>query len=196
MTEAENDPVSALAAEDQREASPDLINDIKELAAIARVQERNVAKLSERLTEAKRMLDHTLTRDLPELMDKAGIPSITIEDGSHNFTVSVKTSYNANIAATWDAERRKTAFDWLDRNGHGSLIKTEVVTNFPRDDRDEVANFIGYLDMEGYSYLKREGVHSGTLSSWLREMITSGRTPPLDVIGGYVERVAKIKEET
>jgi hypothetical protein len=129
-------------------------------------------------------------------MDKAGIPNVTIDDGHSVYTVSVKTSYNANIAATWDNERRKAAFDWLDRNGHGSLIKTEVVTNFPRDERDEVANFIGYLDREGHSYLKREGVHAGTLSSWLREMITSGRTPPLDVIGGYVERVAKIKEES
>jgi hypothetical protein len=196
MTEAEDDPVAALAAEDAPRASEDLIEEIKRMAGVARGQEKAVSLLSLKLTEAKRQLDHTITRTLPELMDKAGIPSVTIDDGHGVYTVSVRTSYNANIAATWDNERRKAAFDWLDNNGHGSLIKTEVVTNFPRDERDEVANFIGYLDREGHSYLKREGVHAGTLSSWLREMITSGHTPPLDVIGGYVERVAKIKEES
>jgi hypothetical protein len=196
MSEAEDDPVAELATEDAPLASPDMIEKIKALALRARTREKAVAMLSNSLAEAKRQLDHVLTVELPELMDQAGIPSVTITDGNNVYTVNVKTSYNANIAASWDQERRKAAFDWLDNHGHGSLIKTEVVTSFPRDDRDQVAEFIGYLDEAGHSYMKKEGVHAGTLSSWLKEMITSGRTPPLDVIGGYVERVAKIKEES
>jgi hypothetical protein len=190
----ETDEAADLVAEDAPVVTEDMLDRIKELATQAKTQEMAVTQLTNALAEAKRLLDKTLTRDLPELMDSAGIPSITVSHLGWTFTVSVKTFYSASIGAKWDEERRKAAFKWLEDHGHGSLIKTEVAVQFPRDDRDMVTPFIGQLDDMGYTYMLKEGVHSGTLTAWLKEMASSGQIPPLDVIGGYIERQATIKD--
>ena len=80
--------------------------------------------LQHQLKEWQDTVDRILTRDLPEKMDKYGIPLMTIaaQDGHPAFTITVKTMYNANIAAGWDQEKRRKAFDWLDTHGHGAVL--------------------------------------------------------------------------
>jgi hypothetical protein len=164
---------------------------------MARAVEFQVAHLQAKLKERQDILDRIMTRDLPEKMDDAGLRTVTVEAHGNepSFTVGLKTMISANIAASWDQDRRRRAFTWLDTHGHGSLIKTDVVTTFSREDRSTVAAFVGHLDREGRRYLVRESVHPQTLSAWLREMLERGEAPPLDTIGGYVERQATIKEE-
>lgn len=195
MTEDEDD--ASLAEAPETVVTEDMLMAIKDLARQARAAEREVVRVERKLKEWRDTVDRIMTRELPEKMDAAGLRSIVVEArGEHKaFTVTVKTMYSANIAASWEAERRRKAFEWLEAHGHGSLIKTDVVTTFPREQREAVSEFVGALDQQGRSYAVKESVHAATLSSWLREMIEHGETPPLDTIGGYVERQATIKEE-
>jgi hypothetical protein len=192
-----NDDAADLASQGRpAPISPDLTA-IRELAMTARAAEKKIADLNDEIKRLESVIDRIMTRDLPEKMDAIGLRNLTIaaKGNMAAFTVTVKTMYSASIAASWDQERRRAAFDWLDSHGHGSLIKTDVVTTFPREHRSEVSQFVGQLDRDGRSYMVKEGVHSATLGAWLREMVERGSTPPLDVIGGYVERQAVIKEE-
>jgi hypothetical protein len=177
--------------------TPDSLDAIKALARLARDAEQRVAAIQEQLKQWQTVVDNIMTRELPEKMDAIGLRTITVEAQGNQpaFSVSVKTMYTANIAAGWDQERRRKAFEWLETHGHASLIKTDVVTTFSRENRDAVSAFVGQLDREGRSYMVKEAVHPKTFSSWLKEMIEHGETPPLDTIGGYVERQATIKEE-
>jgi hypothetical protein len=197
MNEMNDEAIAHFTEAPEVAATADKLAEIKGLARLARQAEKKVAAIQLELKQCQDLVDKITTRDLPEKMDAIGIRKITVEaiEDERAFTVSVKTMYSANIAASWDQERRKKAFEWLDNHGHGSLIKTDVVTTFPREDRVEVNEFVRALDQQGRSYAVKEAVHMATLSSWLREMIEHGETPPLDVIGGYVERQATIKEE-
>jgi hypothetical protein len=191
--------VDELAAADARRSRPagDLA-EIKDLARQARELEFDIADLKETIKRREQQLDNIMTRELPERLDAVGLRSITVEAHGNipAFRVEVSTFYNANIAAKWDEERRQAAFDWLDAHGHGDLIKTEVETFFKREDRDNVRNFCEGLRINGYDYTVKATVHPQTLKAWLREMIEERHeTPPLDIIGGYVERQATIKPE-
>jgi hypothetical protein len=192
------DEVDRLAAEDAPRATTDQLQQVRELAIAAKTKELMIAAAQEKLRDLEQDLDRITSRLLPELMDKSGVSSVTVEAIGNQpaFTVKIHTMYRANIGADWEPERRAAAFAWLDANGHGSLIKTEVTTSFGRQDRDEAKEFMKSVTAMGYQYTSKEGVPWKTLSSWLREMITHrGVTPPLDTIGGYVERQAVIKDE-
>jgi hypothetical protein len=191
--------VDDLAAADARRARPAAdLAEIKDLARQAKERELVIADLKARLKSEEQILDNLLTKELPERLDALGLRSITVEAHRNMpaFRVEVSTLYRAGIAATWTDERRQAAFDWLDANGHGDLIKTEVETFFNREDRDRVRLFCEGLRINGYTYTVKAAVHWKTLTAWLQEMIEERHEhPPLDVIGGYVERQATIKEE-
>jgi hypothetical protein len=193
----ETDEAADLAREDERVATPDQLETIKRLATAARVTEAKLREARQVVKDLEKKLDKILSRDLPEIMDQAGVPVLTVAamGNMSGYTVQVKTMYSANIAAGWDQERRRAAFDWLETHGHGSLIKTDVITTFSREDREQVSGFVKVLDQEGLTFNVKETVPFQTLTAWLKEMVQSGNTPPLDTIGGYIERQAVIKDE-
>jgi len=192
----EAEEVERMAREDAPRATREQLDEIQGLAMAARRFVSQIADAKAHLRYLEGEHDRVITKDLPAVMDRAGVQRILVaaRHGHPAFEVSLKTMYSANIAAGWDALRRKEAFDWLEANGHGSLIKTEVITKFDRDDREAASAFIGYLEAEGHAFTERENVHPQTLSAWLKEMVTRrGEMPPLDTIGGYIERQAVIK---
>jgi len=176
----------------------DSLEEVRDLARAARAAQQSVAELEERLRAAKRELDRIATQELPEKMIALGLRQMSVAPSGNQpgFSVVVKTMYQANIAASWDPERRKAALDWLDANGHGSLIKTEVSVTFPREMRDEALRVKKFLSLEGLEPVMREGVNPQTMKSWFKEIMQSDEpTPPLDKLGAYVERRAVIEEE-
>jgi hypothetical protein len=177
---------------------PGIMDEIHDIARQTFVTELEIEELESRLKQKKREFDQLTTKILPGKMDQARLRKVTIEatDNFPAFTVEVRTAYNANIASGWDEDRRKAAFNWLEDNGHGSLIKTDVTTHFSRNNRTAVAEFVEALKENDMNFKVRESVHNQTLSAWLKEMVEAGRPlPPLETIGGYIERQALIKQE-
>jgi hypothetical protein len=135
---------------------------------------------------------------LPDLMGELGINVVSLEADGNVPAVEAKAApfYAANIAVGWPEEKRRAAFDWLDGNGHGDLIKTEVTVSFRREDRDEAVKFLKVAKDYGRPEIK-EAVHHGTLTAWLREQVEDQHyIPPLDVLGGTVARSVKLKVKT
>jgi hypothetical protein len=66
--------------------------------------------------------------------------------------VKAENYYKANIAAEWEPQRRAEAFGWLDANGHGDLIRTDVTLSFAREDRafaTQLVNWLKAIDLAG-----------------------------------------------
>jgi hypothetical protein len=187
-----------IAVDASKPAAEDKLADVRELAREAQWLELDIAAAEAHLGLLKMARDRLVEVDLPELMDAAGIKSITVEANGNMpaFTCAVRTVYRCNVGVTWPPDRRRAAFDWLEAHGHGSLIKTEVAVPFSRDDRPKVREFIEGLSASGVNYSIKENVHPSTMTAWLREMVERrNEVPPLDTVGGYIGREAVIKTE-
>lgn len=162
----------------------------RDLAAALRDAEARVSELKDQV--------RTLERDtLPEHMIAAGVTTVTIPASGNMPALSLKLKpfIKANIAASWPEERRLAAFAWLDGHGAGDLIKTEIVITFPREQREQAAEFAADVrDLCPTAAVEiNEAVHHSTLTSWLKECVAAGtELPPLDTIGAEVGHIVEI----
>ncbi len=162
------------------------------VARLARLQvelENEVDKLEGQLKSKKIELQRVAEQDLPEAMDKIGMKKFELTDGTK---IDISTFYNASIPA----ERKPEAFAWLDENGHGGLIKTEVEVKFERGELEIAKEFMTFI--RGFNQLSNEpellqNVHFQTLRGFVREQVESGATLPQDLFGVFIGRKAKIK---
>jgi len=144
-------------------------------------------------------LSTMLRVSLPEFMqsikqDKIGLPDDEVD-------LELARWYSANIAANWPSERKSEAYDWLVDNGHGDLIKTTLVYTFGREELDLAKSFkniiekharqLGLGELEGQLKM---GVHSGTLTSFVKEQTEAGVALPLDLLGAQMGHIVKIKK--
>lgn len=188
---------AAIAAGPPAGASEDRLEALRGMVRRARDLEERKAELAEELRLVGEELERLYFTDVPDLMDEVGVDRVGLQaEGNHGATdATAQPFYSANIAASWPEERRRAAFSWLEGNGHGDLIKTEVVVKFPREARARAIKFAAQAEKSGLSPVVRESVHSQTLTAWLKEQVEQhGEMPPLDVVGGFVGRVVRLKE--
>lgn len=123
---------------------------------------------------------------IPAMLEEIGLAKITLQDGS---TISTAM----DVAASIPADQRPAALDWLDRHGHGDLIKTKVLAHFQRDQRDAALDLEARLMGSGYDVTLDESVHPMTLKAWLKEQLSLGADVPLELFGArqYYKTVVK-----
>lgn len=188
------------ALADEISMSPPAVNtekleQLKDLVRTARDGEGRKAELEELLEECKNTLNELYYKKLPDLMGELNLPALTLGAEGNYPAVDAKAQpyYAANIAAGWPQDKRLAAFKYLDENGHGDLIKTEVTVVFPRDERGRALSFMQMAKSYGTPVIK-ENVHNQTLTAWLREQVEDHHyVPDLETIGGTVGRVVKLK---
>ena len=127
---------------------------------------------------------------IPDLMHRAGVSLIKLDDGSK---VEVKPFYSARIPVS----RTEEAFTWLRDNGHGDLIKNNVLLTFGRTQDNEAKSLVADLREKGHNVKQTEKVEPMTLKAFVKEQIQEGKNVPSDVFGVYVASKTKIitKEE-
>lgn len=174
----------------------DKLDKLREGVKLVRDLEAEKEDLAARLKEINIKLEASYYKDLPDLLDEAGVTAIELpaEGNQPAVKAEAKPFYRANIPANWPQPQRSAAFAWLDDNGHGDLIKQTVEVAFARGERDLAHDFLKEVNDRGLNVEFAEGVHSATLTAWLREQVEKvGITPPLDIIGGTVGRIVKLK---
>lgn len=196
--------VSEIDVDEPGEAAPavvktELIDQIKAKINSVTSLERDLVNITNRKADIEGSLRRLRETELPDLFDQAGVQKIDIPAFGNYPAVSaqLRKAYGAGISASWDDERRQAAFDWLDKNGHGSLIKTTITVSFDRDDRSGAKKFLALLRKNKIKFEVKSSVHSGTLTKWLRDQVERvKKMPPLETIGGFVGKEVKIKQET
>jgi len=185
-----------------RDSAPSIPADRLEVLRDLVAETRDLEQRKSQLEEELKAINKSLTGEggmyfkrLPDLMGELGIATVSLDADGNVPAVEAKAGpyYAANIAVGWPPEKRKEAFNWLDQNGHGDLIKTEVTVQFRRDERDEAVKFLELARQYGSAEVK-EAVHHGTLTAWLKEQVEDHHyIPPLDILGGTVARSVKLK---
>lgn len=126
-------------------------------------------------------------RLLPEIMDENNVKDMTTRNG---VKVAIVDKVKAGIRKADMAE----GCQWLVDNEHSDLIKVEVTVKFPKGDIDKALELLSYLEQhpEEYAVAMKETVNPQTLGAFVREMLADGEALPMDLLGVYRRREAKI----
>lgn len=151
-----------------------------------RAAEQQVSLLEAELKQAEaavRTLRETL---IPELMQQLGTDIYRLpQDGT---VIEITDDVKAAITV----DNREAAYEWLESNGHGGLIKRTIVVAFNRDQEEAAKKLREQLEKQ-YAGVKQDvSVHGQTLTAWARRRRQAGEEIP-ECIDVHALHVAKIK---
>ena len=147
--------------------------------------QNEIAKLEDRLKTFKTTETTLSEQTIPNLMQQAGVSLIKLKDGS---SVEIKPFYAARIPSS----KVEEAFEWLRTNGHGDLIKNNVMLTFGRNQDNEAKSLVAELREKGHNVKQAEKVEPMTLKAFVKEQIQEGKNVPVDLFGVYVASKTKI----
>lgn len=150
--------------------------------------EAAVAEAEAELAVRKELVRQLAEHEIPLLMAECGVEEFTTTSG---YKVEIKSVYTASIPE----DLRDEAHRWLDKHGHGGMIKQRVVVSFGRDERMEAAELARDLRESGLDDIEEIGkVEPSTLRAWVRRQIEENREFPRSLFGAAEIRRAKITE--
>jgi len=135
-------------------------------------------------------------QSLPDMFAMAGITKLGLEAEGNMpaYDAVALPYYRANIAASWPEEQKAEAFTWLEKNGGGDLIKTEIVIRLPRKATNLRIAVIKALRKLRVDHTVDLNVPWASLTSFVREYIEKRhKNPPLDVLGADVGRIVRLR---
>lgn len=177
----------------------DRLAKIQAKASEARDLEFEIAALSERMAELKGKLNELYAKTLPDMLEEAGLDHIGLPPKGNipGYDYEIHPYYSASIAASWPEDKRTAAFDLLKRYKAEDLIKTEVTAKLPKGSLAQAKKLVAAARKLKIATDIKMSVHANTLSAWLREFYSKGKSIPqsdLEKIGGSVGRVVRPKE--
>jgi len=152
--------------------------------------QNEISAFEEKLKWLKNTETTLSEQTIPDLMHKAGTTLVKLNDGTK---VEVKPFYSARIPIS----RTEEAYTWLRSNGHGDLIKNNVMLSFGRNQDNAAKSLVEDLRSKGHTVKQTEKVEPMTLKAFVKEQIQNGKNVPSDVFGVYVASKTKLttKEE-
>lgn len=168
--------------------SPDTLRRLADLAAQAKARELAVANLEAKLKEEKQALSALVERDIPTIMDEIGMSDFRIKDGTR---ILVKDVVRASISA----DRQEAAKEWFDANGLAGIVKRRFIISFNRDQTALVNKFAADLRKRKVPLAVsiENKVEPMTLKALVTRRLEAGEEVPMELLGVFVQRVAKIE---
>jgi len=149
-------------------------------------QKADIAKLEERLDEAKKDMGKIEREDLPDLMAEIGVESVKLDSGE---TIMIASECNASISKA----NQSKAFAWLAKHGYAGIIKTCVSVSFGKGDHDKAEAARAALSESYEGVTLDESVHPSTLKSFVKERLEHADKIPLDLFGVFQFKKAIVK---
>jgi len=172
-------------------ASEDKLIQLRNLGSVVIQQRVHIEYLEEKLKEEKKKLNKLIHEDMPSLFMSTGVDRV----GMGKYDLVMQNYYHANIAADWPEDRREAAFQWLEDNKHGDIIRLVVSVSFGRDEYQKAQECVDTLRADGFRPTIQKNVPWTTLTAWLKEQVEKyNRLPPIDLLGATVGKVVKLME--
>jgi hypothetical protein len=168
-------------------ATDDQLRRVSELAKRQIASEKIVEAFTEQLEQAQRVLDEIRHDQLPALMQEIGLSMVKLDTGEK---VELKAVVKASIAKA----NKEQAFSWLRENGHGSLIKNKITTQFGMGEEEQAQALLQELTQQGLEVTQDETVHVQTLTAFVKEQLKNGVNIPMDLLGVFEYQEVKIKQ--
>lgn len=179
-----NDELAAMAAVPEGEQ-------LKSIATLAQ-QAVNLAgsiETAEQFIRAAKSELHQLTNHaLPDAMAAAHTKEFMTERG---YKISINDFVSGSLPK--DQEARAKALEWLKTNGAEDLIKNQLKVDFGRGQDNVAHEVLAQLLELGVDYDCERGVNHMSLTAYARERMRNGEPVPLELLGLYAGRSAKIK---
>jgi len=146
--------------------------------------ERDTEILEDHIKELKAKKKELTEVVIPELFSEAGVSSLKLLDDTK---VDVKPFYYARI----NRDKETEFFDWLQKNGHGGLIKSHFeVWSRQGNLTTLLEEFCKHVGIE---YQMKDDIHWQTLQKWYGEMCEKGIKINTELFDNYPGRRATIK---
>jgi len=123
--------------------------------------------------------------DIPALLSEVGLSEITLTNGQK---ISTNSYYYGRITE----HNQQEAFEWLQDNGHGDIIKNVVSVSFGRDEDVNAEKLLSNLQDNGYTTNGKKWVEPMTLKAFIREQVESGNDLPLETFNVYIGQKTRI----
>lgn len=162
---------------------------LDEMASLARAlvdADAAVQDADQALKDAKERARLLREETIPSAMQELGIDKLELNTGQ-------KITIQQEVYASIPAASKNAAFDWLNDNGFGGLIKVGVSTQYGKGEKEAAMTLYQELQQRGLTAKFDESVHPQTLKAFLKEQISAGTNVPLDLFGARPVWTAKIK---
>jgi len=162
---------------------------LDEMASLARGlldAQKAVADAEKALSKAKEHARVLTEETIPSAMQELGVKKLVLDTGQ---TLTLSQEVYASIPE----DGREKAFDWLEENGFGSIIKTEVTAAYGKGGVEDAVKLTEELKERGLNVEFSRNVHAQTLKAFLREQLAKAKDVPLDVFGARPVWQGKVK---
>lgn len=161
--------------------------------------ESDIADLEEKLSAKKLALKNVREQALPMAMTAVGMTKFEMQGGA---MVAVSDYVRAGIVEA----NRPMAFEALEKNGHGSIIKHEITVLFGKGEEAWAKKFMADLAKrkKPLNVARKDFVEWQTLTKLAKELVANAKAQGLDpkdalpddlyrLMGVYEARVADVK---
>ena len=180
MNDMQDDFEPVLPAQDQLAA-------ISTIVASALKLMRDIESTEEYLKTLKSDLHVINTRTLPDVMASAGTAEFKTQEG---FKVSINDFVSGSLPKEITAKAE--AMRWLEAHDAGGLIKNQLRATFDKGQDNIAGEVRAVLDKFGIGFESKRDVHPQTLAAFARERMRNGEQVPLETLGLFAGRTAKI----
>jgi hypothetical protein len=164
----------------------------EELSELARLgqalidAEEAVEKAEQALKDRKAELRKLVESEIPDYMQECGVSKVTLDGGA-------TIGYKDDVRLEWDEAKKANAFEWLESNDFGGLIKTGVTASFGKGELEKAKELLSKLSESGLEVALKRDVHYQTMCAFLREQIAAGTAIPLEEWGAVAIKKADVK---
>jgi hypothetical protein len=148
-------------------------------------QRRKVDQIEEELSTVKEFVRRLEEEDIPLAMQELGVDELKLVTGE-------KVSIKHDVYASLTSESKPAAYNWLEANGFGGLIKTNVSVEFGKGQIEGAESLAEDLQSRGLPVSLGRDVHAQTLKAFLREQLANGSNVPLELFNARPISKAKI----
>jgi hypothetical protein len=123
---------------------------------------------------------------IPEIMEKMGLSTMTMRDGSE---IAIKKVYSAKIKA----EKKAEAIQWLRDNGLGDIVKNNISVAFGQGEENKAMAYATLAKESGYEPSQSEKVEPQTLRVTMEDWKNKGNEVPEDLFWVFEGNQTKVK---
>lgn len=148
--------------------------------------EHQIAEAELNVKKLKAAHDQIATETLPELMDSVGLTEVKTRSG---LPVKIVDVLHTSIAK----DRKPMAIAWLDKNGHGGMVRRNVIIDFDKTQEEKVQRLLRLIGKGWPNHRVELDVNGSTVKAFVKRKLDAGEDIPLDVFGVHQQREAQIK---
>ena len=164
------------------------VDDIIQMAKALIDAEKAVDAAEKTLSAAKEQFRYIQEETIPAAMQELGVQEITLDTGE-------KLKVKQEVYAQLTAATKPAAFQWLEDNNFGGLIKVDVSVAYGKGEYEVAVQLKDRLSSEGLQVDLSRDVNGQTLKAFLREQISNGSNIPLDLFNARPVWQAEISKK-